>query len=260
MFNKKEYNKKWCSENKNEMKEYKKEFLKKNPEYYKLYYIKNKDRIKYLQQKRNIEIIKYQKKWYLENKDYYKKWRENNPIKAKIINKRCNDKRRKNSKYKSWCKTYARKYMRNRLRIDLKFNLSHRIKKSIWETLNRNKNGNHWENIVGYTLKSLIKRLKTTIPKRYSWQDFLNGKLQIDHIIPIRAFVFDSPEDEEFKQCWSLGNLRLLPTEENILKKDKIINPILLGLLITYNQNKGGELIDDHKNRQKKILSCRGFS
>lgn len=240
MFNKKEYNKKWCSENKNKMKEYKKKFLKKNPEYYKLYYIKNKDGIKYLQQQRNIEIIEYRKKWYLENKDYSKKWRGNNPIKVKIINKRFYDKRIKDLKYKSWLKNYGRKYNRNRLRVDLKFNLNHRIRKSIWETLNGNKKGRMWEKLVGYTLNDLIKNLEKLMPKVYSWQDYLSGDLQLDHIIPIRAFIFSKPEDEGFKMCWSLDNLQLLPTKENMLKKDKITNPILLVLLITYNQNKEG--------------------
>ena len=70
------------------------------------------------------------------------------------------------------------------------------------------------------------------MPKGYCWQDCLEGKLHIDHIIPIKAFIFNKPEDEEFKQCWSLHNLRLLPAEENLSKSDNITNPVLLKLLL----------------------------
>ncbi len=60
----------------------------------------------------------------------------------------------------------------------------------------------------------------------------MNGALHIDHIIPIRAFTFNKPEDKEFKQCWSLWNLRLLTKEKNLKKNESFDNSILLGLLL----------------------------
>ena len=68
--------------------------------------------------------------------------------------------------------------------------------------------------------------------KSANWQDFMEGKLHIDHIIPISAFNFTKPEHINFKRCWGLSNLRLLPAKENRIKKDKIIKPFQLALQI----------------------------
>ena len=171
----------------------------------------------------------YWKKWYLRNRKKKLKqnieWNKDNPERTKEITAKYylknKDKIAKNH----------RLYMKYKCKKDLKFNLNHRISKEIYVSLKGNKSGKHWEDLVGYTVNDLMKYLKKTIPKGYNWIDYLKGKLHIDHIIPIRAFIFARPEDEEFKQCWNLYNLRLLEAKENILKKDSITNPILLGLL-----------------------------
>ena len=84
------------------------------------------------------------------------------------------------------------------------------------------KNGRCWETLVGYTVDQLIKRLKKTLPKGYIWQDYLDGKLHIDHKIPISVFNFETPENIDFKKCWALKNLQLLPVKENLSKHNKI--------------------------------------
>ena len=124
------------------------------------------------------------------------------------------------------------KVTRGRQKKEISFIINNRISSLINSSLKGNKAGRHWENLVGWTLIDLIRRLKKTIPQGYCWQDCFNGKLQIDHILPRRIFQFKTPEDKEFKQCWSLYNLRLLPAKENILKNANITNPILLGLLL----------------------------
>jgi len=134
--------------------------------------------------------------------------------------------------YKINCKENHKQYMNMKRKTDLKYNLNCKISRGIYKALRGNKAGRHWETIVGYTINNLIKYLRKTMPKGYCWQDYLKGKLHIDHIIPIRAFVFNKPEDEEFKQCWSLCNIRLLSIKENLIKHDSINNPILLGLLL----------------------------
>jgi len=93
------------------------------------------------------------------------------------------------------------------------------------KSLRDNKNGRKWEDLIGYTLDDLIKRLEKTIPKGYIWQDYLTEKLHIDHIIPISVFNFDKPEHIDFKRCWALNNLRLLPAKENMMKHDKLYKP-----------------------------------
>jgi len=133
-----------------------------------------------------------------------------------------------------WNKKYPKKDKRKLVNknVLLSSRLNKNMGSNVWDSIKNNKNGRHWEDLVNYTLSGLIKHLKKTIPEGHIWQDYLEGKLHIDHIIPKRAFTFNKPDDEEFKQCWSLYNLRLLPASKNKSKQDRITNPILLGLLI----------------------------
>ena len=60
------------------------------------------------------------------------------------------------------------------------------------------------------------------MPIGYAWDDYLNGKLHVDHKIPIKAFNFEKTSDEDFKRCWALKNLQLLPVIKNLLKGAKL--------------------------------------
>ena len=66
-----------------------------------------------------------------------------------------------------------------------------------------------------------MERLTKTLPNGYNWQDFLNGKLDIDHIKPIRNFNYSNTKDEGFKNCWKLENLRFLTVYDN---RSKLFN------------------------------------
>ena len=127
---------------------------------------------------------------------------------------------------------YKDNYENNRRKIDLKYNLNHRMSARIYQSLKRNKSIKHWEDLVNYTLTDLIRRLKETMPEGYTWQDFLEGKLHIDHIIPISAFNFNEFIHIDFKRCWSLENLRLLPARENLAKSNHLSQPFQPALQI----------------------------
>jgi hypothetical protein len=57
-----------------------------------------------------------------------------------------------------------------------------------------------------------------------SWENYGVGenKWCIDHILPTCSFTFSSYEDEEFKTCWALSNLRPLWYKENCIKGKKV--------------------------------------
>lgn len=42
----------------------------------------------------------------------------------------------------------------------------------------------------------------------------------IDHIIPQSKFNFSSTEDDEFKKCWSLNNLRPYSSKQNVIDRN----------------------------------------
>jgi hypothetical protein len=103
-------------------------------------------------------------------------------------------------------------------------------------SLKRNKGGQTVESVLGYTCSDLKNWLHKTMPNGCTWVDFISGGLHIDHIIPVTAFNFTSPEDIDFKRCWALSNLRLLPARENIIKSNHLDRPFQpsLGLAVNY--------------------------
>jgi len=122
-----------------------------------------------------------------------------------------------------YCKSfikYYKKYQTDRLRSDEKFRLDRNISRSIRRALkNSNSNKeNHWKAILGYTIKELKLKLLSTIPEGYIWQDYLESRLELDHIIPVKAFNYTNVNHIDFKKSWGLNNLRLIPKEENRLK------------------------------------------
>jgi len=168
----------------------------------------------------------YMKEYYQEYKEYFKEYRQAH----KEYNKKYEKENKEHRKelHKIWeqkHKDYLHLQQGERIKTDLKYNLNRRMSSAIRISIKGNKNGRHWEDLVGYKLIDLIKHLKFTIPEGYSWNDFLQGKLHIDHIIPISAFNYNKPEHIDFKRCWSLDNLRLLPSKENFIKNNLLIKP-----------------------------------
>ena len=60
--------------------------------------------------------------------------------------------------------------------------------------------------------------------RKCSWNDndLLTWTWQLDHIIPQSALPYTSMEDDNFKKCWALENLRPLSSKENLLKGNKV--------------------------------------
>lgn len=226
MFDRKKYNKEWYKQwskrNPEKVKEKNRQWRKSNPEYIKEYYIKNKGKLvkrRRLYSIKNSEKEKERKKqWYIDNKKrilkHNKEYRNREETKEKI-------KKYKKIYYQN-NKGHINKHKKYRYETNLKFYLNCQIAGAIRKTIKNNKNGRHWEDLVGYTLKDLTKYLKKTMPEGYTWQDYLEGKLHIDHKIPISAHNFTKPEHPDFKRCWALSNLRLLPARENLIKGKRL--------------------------------------
>lgn len=111
-----------------------------------------------------------------------------------------------------------------RYKEDIAFNLNRRMSAMVRLALRREGaiKGRSWTDAVGYDVPDLRTRLEETMPDGYTWDDYLAGKLQIDHIVPLVAFDFQSEDDISFKQAWSLRNLQLLPKADNMTKNDRL--------------------------------------
>lgn len=168
--------------------------------------------------------------------EYSRLWRKNNPEKAKEKDNRYHKANSEKIKEKSrlWrkanpekCNEYSRKRKSN-----LKGNLSFRIGDAIRTSLHGNKNGHHWESLVGYSTDQLRERLEKQFIDGMTWDN--KGEWHIDHIIPISKFNFEKPEDLDFKRCWALSNLQPLWAIDNHKKHAKIIKPFQPSLLISW--------------------------
>ena len=191
MFDRKKYDKEYCFNYKETRKECTKQWRIDHPGYIEQY---NREHKK--------ELKNYKREYYQNNIDKIREY-QNNP--EYIINRNLRRKKRK--------------------KIDLKFNLNCKINRMINHSLKRDKAHKHWEDLIGYKIIDLIKHLKKTMPEGYTWQDYLEGKLEVDHKIPISAFNFTKPEHVDFKKCWDLKNLRLLPKKENRTKGNRLDKP-----------------------------------
>ena len=72
--------------------------------------------------------------------------------------------------------------------------------------------------ILGVGYEEAYVRLLETIPVGYTEMDWLEGRLEIDHKIPLSWFNLDT--EKEIKEAGNISNLQLLPREENLLKSN----------------------------------------
>ena len=169
------------------------------------------------------KMLKKAKKYYKEHKEERKEYREEHKEeRKKYQEKHKEEKKLYDQKYKE----KRNKRSRIRRKTDFTFRLNDLIGRAIRQIKNPSiKKGQCWIKLLPYTLIELKKHLKNTLPGGYSWNDFMQGKLHIDHILPIAIFKYEKAEDLAFQICWGLDNLRLLPAKENMRKKARLITP-----------------------------------
>lgn len=97
--------------------------------------------------------------------------------------------------------------------------INQRMAAGMRSSLIRGKEGKPWQGFVDYDMFQLRDHLSSTMPDGFTWDDF--DKLHIDHKRPIATFSFKDASDSDFKACWALSNLQLLPALENMRKSAK---------------------------------------
>jgi len=129
--------------------------------------------------------------------------------------------KRKNSRiWSNNNREYINTYMNERYHSNIDIKLSCCISSVMNYSLRHNKNGNHWEILVNFTLNELKIHLQNLFQPGMSWENY--GDWQIDHIKPITSFNITSYDDQDFKNCWNLKNLQPLWADENRRKMNKI--------------------------------------
>jgi hypothetical protein len=96
---------------------------------------------------------------------------------------------------------------------------------------NTSKKGLSFKKYIGYTMEELKQYLESLFEPWMNWQNhgqYLYSKWDdnnsstwtwnIDHIIPQSELPYSSMEDENFKKCWALDNLRPLSAKQNVIE------------------------------------------
>lgn len=172
--------------------------------------------------------LKYNKKWRADNKElkakldniYYEKNKEKILNYAKQWRK---DNKELNSKFmrdwqednKDHVREYKRKWGANKLKTNKSYKIHDRFSTLMRNHMNKyivnGKSGSSWVKFVDYDADDLIAHLGRMA--------FISG-YEIDHIIPVSLYDFKKMGDDEFRKCWNLRNLRIIPKEDNIKKGD----------------------------------------
>lgn len=159
--------------------------------YDKIYYEQNKDQIKQYHNKRYSSIRQHihnltpeQQKYKIE---YYRQWYEKH---KEDINKRKKEKRDS----------------------DPMLRFSNAVSSNLYKSLKQNKACEHWENLVSFTFDELKCHLEKQFTEHMNWLN-RGSYWELDHIIPVNTFNLQN--ENEFKICWSLANLRPLEKSAN---------------------------------------------
>ena len=152
--------------------------------------------------------------WYLANREETieraNRWRANN-LDADRKNKRAASQKR---------------------RLIPQIRLSQSLSSAIGRSLKEGKSGVHWEKLTGYTVEQIRAHLEKRFKPGMFWSNYGRGGWHIDHIIPISAFNFETPEDIDFKRCWALKNLQPMWEDENIRKSNRLEKSFQPSLLL----------------------------
>jgi hypothetical protein len=136
-------------------------------------------------------------------------WRENNKERMALLVRRWNDENKERVRINGL--NYAR-------RIDqrIRRTFSNRIRTFI----KGGKQRKSTFDLVGYTLSELKDHIERQFSNGMRWDNY--GEWHIDHIRPLSSFNIDSYESQDFRQAWSLPNLRPLWAKDNISKGPRV--------------------------------------
>lgn len=188
---------------------------------------------------KNVDKIKKLKSIYEENHkekidQYYKTYNDTHKEKRKqYYNSAKNEVKEYQKKNRSSIIKKRNERERRKRKTDLSFVLRKDISSRILSVIKSHGGSKNRKSIIDY-LSYSIQELKEHLEKQFEpWMTWKNhGKYnakvwgdndqatwtwQIDHIIPQSKLPYSSMQDDNFKKCWALSNLRPLSAKQNII-------------------------------------------
>ena len=145
--------------------------------------------------------------WRQENREYVrerdKKYKAANPEQTKAI--------------------IRRSYLKERLSPVNR--ISHSITACIVQSIRKgSKARRRTVDLLGYSYEQLKNHLERQFLPGMSWDNYGRNGWEIDHIVPVSSFAYETPDDPDFQVCWGLPNLRPLWKADNRSKGAKILS------------------------------------
>ena len=191
--------------NKSYKQEYDKEYREGHKEEYKIYCVENAEKISKV---RHDYYLKHK----MYRKEYNQEWYADNKNKKHAINTR---------------------YILKRLKEDISFRLRSNFSKTIRRQLKSSgssKKGNSILNFLPYDIEALKSHIEKQFEPWMTWENYgiyradiwddnnqTTWSWNIDHVVPQSDLLYISMEDENFKKCWALSNLRPYSAKQNQL-------------------------------------------
>lgn len=177
----------------------------------------------------------YNKRYAITNKDKIIQRKKSNKEK---INLKQRERRAKNREmYNERYLPTILAYKKNRRKNDEQFRLREILSSMIYQALkkqNSSKNNISIFTFLSYSLLQLKEHLEKQFEPWMNWSnwgkydskkwddnDLSTWTWNIDHIIPQSKLPYVSMEDDSFKRCWSLDNLRPYSAKQNIAENNR---------------------------------------
>lgn len=167
-----------------------------------------------------------------ENKDlidYYHWPHANGQIYFKNMCKKCTYKFKKNKtaeqkikfavykkEWKIINKIRENKKYREKLKNNPVFKLRKNISRSINSALKENSKNGSILKYLPYSINDLKSHLENQFDNKMSWDNY-GIYWHLDHIIPQSCLTYITMNDDSFKKCWALDNLRPLDAKQNMM-------------------------------------------
>ena len=102
------------------------------------------------------------------------------------------------------------------------YKLAQRFRTAIWQNIKDNGQTkyNNTFNLLPYTFDELKQHLENLFTDGMRWDNY--GEWHVDHAIPQSKFSYTSIDSDEFRQCWSLGNLKPMWGKINTSKNNDL--------------------------------------
>ena len=124
------------------------------------------------------------------------------------------------NKNKNRINAWKRKYRKNRYKTDVRYNIEAKTRARINSFIRGNKRSLKTKELLGCSWEFYKEYLESLFKKGMTWEKVLNGRIHIDHILPVSKFNIENSEELEI--AFAYWNTQPLWAKDNLIKKNKI--------------------------------------